>query len=220
MDPECLDHHNPPPTEKQKWWGQDSGLADLQEKINTASCGEDYAGDCPGPRNKNHRWTIRHTGGGWTRTSPTSCAVRPVPWAAHPPWHAAALGVVSRVPHALLVPCAVVSIAQSPARPATPAQGSFEGGGGPGAMYGYWSGAGGVGGQGPRRRAQGMGMAAWGLGPGVPGTQGAGRVQLLKASERAAVPSASRTHSRGIGRSVRHVGHCTALGMARRSRGR
>ena len=38
--PECLDHHNPPPMEKQKWGGQDSGLADLQEKIDTASCGE------------------------------------------------------------------------------------------------------------------------------------------------------------------------------------
>ena len=32
MDPQCLDHHNPPPMEKQKWWGQDSGLADLQNK--------------------------------------------------------------------------------------------------------------------------------------------------------------------------------------------
>ena len=36
--------------EKQKWWGQDSGLADLQEKINTASCGEQEMGDCPRPR--------------------------------------------------------------------------------------------------------------------------------------------------------------------------
>ena len=24
MDPQCLDHPNPPPMEKQKWWGQDS----------------------------------------------------------------------------------------------------------------------------------------------------------------------------------------------------
>ena len=36
--------------EKQKWWGQDSGLADLQDKIDTASCGEECTGDCPGPR--------------------------------------------------------------------------------------------------------------------------------------------------------------------------
>ena len=41
MDPQCLDHPNPPPMEKQKWWGQDSGVADLQEKIDTASCGEE-----------------------------------------------------------------------------------------------------------------------------------------------------------------------------------
>ena len=41
MDPQCPDHPNPPPMEKQKWWGQDSGLADLQEKIDTASCGEE-----------------------------------------------------------------------------------------------------------------------------------------------------------------------------------
>ena len=41
VDPQCLDHHNPPPMEKQKWWGQDSSLADLQEKIDTASCGND-----------------------------------------------------------------------------------------------------------------------------------------------------------------------------------
>ena len=34
-DPQCLDHHNPPPMEKQKRWGQGSGLADLQEKIDT-----------------------------------------------------------------------------------------------------------------------------------------------------------------------------------------
>ena len=32
------------------WWGQDSGLADPQEKVGTASCGEEYTGDCPGPR--------------------------------------------------------------------------------------------------------------------------------------------------------------------------
>ena len=50
MDPQCLDHHNPPPMVKQKWWGQDSGVADLQEKIDTASCGEEYTGDCPGAR--------------------------------------------------------------------------------------------------------------------------------------------------------------------------
>ena len=50
MDPSCFDHHNPPPMEEQKWWGQDSGLADLQEKIDTASCGEEEMGDCPGPR--------------------------------------------------------------------------------------------------------------------------------------------------------------------------
>ena len=31
--------------EKQKWLGQDSGLADLQEKIGTASCGEEQTGD-------------------------------------------------------------------------------------------------------------------------------------------------------------------------------
>ena len=36
--------------ERQKWGGQDSGLADLQEKINAASCGEEQTGDCPGPR--------------------------------------------------------------------------------------------------------------------------------------------------------------------------
>ena len=63
MDPQCLDHHHPPPMEKQKWWGQDSGLADLQEKMDTASCGEEETGDCPGPRQKNRRWTICHTGG-------------------------------------------------------------------------------------------------------------------------------------------------------------
>ena len=34
-------HHNPPPMEEQKRWGQDSGLADLQEKIDTASGGEE-----------------------------------------------------------------------------------------------------------------------------------------------------------------------------------
>ena len=37
----CFDHHNPLPMEKQKWGGQDSGVADLQEKIDTASCGEE-----------------------------------------------------------------------------------------------------------------------------------------------------------------------------------
>ena len=36
--------------EKQKWWGQDSGLSDLKEKINAASCGEEELVDCPGPR--------------------------------------------------------------------------------------------------------------------------------------------------------------------------
>ena len=51
MDPSCLNHHNLPPMEKQRWWGQDSGLADLQEKIGTASCGEEQTSDCPGPRN-------------------------------------------------------------------------------------------------------------------------------------------------------------------------
>ena len=35
--------------EKQKWWSQGSGLADLQEKIDTASCGEEWTGDCPRP---------------------------------------------------------------------------------------------------------------------------------------------------------------------------
>ena len=41
-DPSCLDHRNPPPMETQKWGGggQDSGVADLQERIGTASCGE------------------------------------------------------------------------------------------------------------------------------------------------------------------------------------
>ena len=39
--PQCLEHHNPPPMENQKWRGQDSGLADLQEEIDTASCGEE-----------------------------------------------------------------------------------------------------------------------------------------------------------------------------------
>ena len=48
-DPSCLDHPNPPPMEKHNWWGQDS-VADLQEKIGTASCGEESTGDCPGPR--------------------------------------------------------------------------------------------------------------------------------------------------------------------------
>ena len=38
--------------EKQKWWGQGSGLADLQEKIDTASCAAEYTSDCPGPRKK------------------------------------------------------------------------------------------------------------------------------------------------------------------------
>ena len=49
MDPSCLGPHNPPPMEKQKWWGQDSGLADLRERIDPASCGEEQTGDCPGP---------------------------------------------------------------------------------------------------------------------------------------------------------------------------
>ena len=41
MDPSCRDHHNPPLMEKQKWWGQDSGVADLQENIDTALCGDE-----------------------------------------------------------------------------------------------------------------------------------------------------------------------------------
>ena len=31
----------PPPMEKQKWGGQDSGVAALQEKMDAASCGEE-----------------------------------------------------------------------------------------------------------------------------------------------------------------------------------
>ena len=42
----------PAAMERQKWVGQDSGLADLQEKIDTASCGEEYTGDCPGSPKK------------------------------------------------------------------------------------------------------------------------------------------------------------------------
>ena len=34
----------------QRGRGRGDGLADLQEKINTASCGEEQTGDCPGPR--------------------------------------------------------------------------------------------------------------------------------------------------------------------------
>ena len=51
--------------EKQKWWGQDSGLADLREKIGAASCGEEYTGDCPGPRKETTAGLrVTHGGGG------------------------------------------------------------------------------------------------------------------------------------------------------------
>ena len=38
---QCLDHHNPPQMEKQEWWGQDSDLTDLREKIHPASGSEE-----------------------------------------------------------------------------------------------------------------------------------------------------------------------------------
>ena len=50
--------------EEQKWWGQGSGLADLQEKIDTASCGEEQKGDCPGPVKKPLMDYMSHGGEG------------------------------------------------------------------------------------------------------------------------------------------------------------
>ena len=59
MDLSCLDHHNPPPMEKRKWGGLDSGLADLPTRHIWRT------GDCPWPpQETNHRRTKCHIMGG------------------------------------------------------------------------------------------------------------------------------------------------------------
>ena len=60
-----------PPMEKQKWWGQHSGLADLQENIGTASCGEEQTGDCPGPVKKPQMDYMSHRGVAYRAYHPT-----------------------------------------------------------------------------------------------------------------------------------------------------
>ena len=70
MDPQCLNHHNPPPMEKQKLWGQDSGWADLQEKIDTHHAVKNKQVTVQGPVKKPQLDYMSHRGFGGVRGAP------------------------------------------------------------------------------------------------------------------------------------------------------
>ena len=73
MDPSCLDHHNPPPMENQKWWRQDSGLATLRHPVKNKRV------TVQGPVKKPKMDYMSHGGGGGGRESLERREARPIP---------------------------------------------------------------------------------------------------------------------------------------------